>query len=87
MASLMKAADILNRTFFQTRARVLEIAADLDRLDRAGMDADLAADERLVQLKEAISILIDGEADRAARVQMTFSDPYDAQWKRPRPRN
>lgn len=83
MAKQGKAPDILDRFFFQTRARVLEVAADLDRLDRAGMSAEVAGDERLVQLREAISILIDGEADRAARIQMTFSDPYDSGWRRP----
>ncbi len=83
MGTPMKAEDVLDRFFFQTRAKVLEVAADLDRLDRAGMDDDLAHDERMVQLREAISILIDGEAERATRVQMTFSDPYQSGWSRP----
>lgn len=83
MTTPMKAADILDRDFLHTRAKILEVAADLDRLDRDGMPAELAGDERLVQLREAIAILIDGKPDRAARVQMAFSDPYDTQWKRP----
>ena len=52
------------------RWRCLSLAADLDRLDRAG-----ATDPRREKLLKAIAILLDQNPDRAQRVQLLFSDP------------
>jgi hypothetical protein len=63
--------------FLETRNRVLEVAAFLDRLDRAA-DDDAAGDFRLVALREALAALAAGEAearaDRVRQVQLIFSD-------------
>jgi hypothetical protein len=58
--------------FMESRNRVLELAAFLDRLDRAP-SADAADDFRLVALREALSALCH-EGGRMQRVQMIFSD-------------
>ena len=56
--------------FLEMRWRCLSLAADLDRLDRAGSSSDA----RLLKLREAIGVLLDGRANRAERVQLIFTD-------------
>jgi hypothetical protein len=56
--------------FPEMRWRCLSLAADLDRIDRAGGWSD----PRLNQLRDAIKLLLSDEPQRAARVQMIFSD-------------
>jgi hypothetical protein len=60
----------LDQSFLEMRWRCLSLAADLDRLDRAG-----ATDPRREKLLKAIAILLDQNPDRAQRVQLLFSDP------------
>ena len=70
------AAETLEQYYLEMRWRCLSLAADLDRIDRAGAagGGDLAADPRLTKLREAFKALIQTEPDRAAKVQMIFSD-------------
>jgi len=66
--------NLLDQTFLEMRWRCLSLAADLDRLDRAGGDS-AGNDDRLVKLRQAIGVLLLQDApDRAQRVQMIFSD-------------
>ena len=55
------------------------MAASLDRLDRA--DGSAGEDPRLESIHRSLAILADGQADRAERIQLLFSRPYDAQWQ------
>ena len=66
-------AEIVDEYFIENRTRLLEIAAFLDRLDRA--DAQQAArDFRMQVFQEAVGALaIPG--DRLMRIQMLLSDP------------
>jgi hypothetical protein len=73
------AVAVLDREFLTIRAKILEIAAGLDRIERA--QGDPAADPRWSQLRQAIEILTQGSSDRAERVQMHFSLPYDENWR------
>ncbi|RMG37194.1 MAG: hypothetical protein D6725_09295 [Planctomycetota bacterium] len=74
------AADTLERTFLEIRAKLLELAADLDRIERgAGFEA-VRDDERLQNIRKALQVLLEPGTDRAERVQMIFSDPYDPHW-------
>jgi hypothetical protein len=66
------ASEILEQQFFEMRWRVLSLAADFDRIQRAG-DGAMPGDPRLTKLREAIEVLKSAESDRAARVQMIFS--------------
>ena len=69
------AKQTLEQYFLEMRWRCLSLAADLDRVERApGGPAVLDADPRLKQLREAIGVLIDGNANRAEQVQNIFSD-------------
>lgn len=70
-----EAAEVLERYFLEMRWRCLSLAADLDRVQRSRGGAEaLAGDARLVLLRSAIEVLLSGEAGRAERVQMIFSD-------------
>lgn len=65
---------LVDRYFMDHRVQVLDLAAFLDRLERA-RERDAADDFRLASLREAIRLLADGTGDRVRRVQMAFSDP------------
>ena len=76
-----KASEVLQREFLPLRGRLIEVAAALDRLARA--DGSLAKDPRIEQVRRSLEIL-SGTAqgsDRAERVQMAFSLPYDPGWR------
>ncbi len=53
------------------RFRLIEIAAFLDRLDRAGGDAD----HRLDAFRDALKHLADNQPERAKNILLSFSDP------------
>ena len=81
MSIPMTAPQVLNRYFFEMRCKVLEVAASLDRLDRAGGSASDDSETRLVQLRQAIRVLLENDPGRAERVQMIFSRDYDPDWR------
>ena len=75
----LSAPEVLNREFLDVRARLLQIAASLDRLDRA--EGAVQSDPRLQKIRQALAILATGDADRAEQIQLLFSRPYDARWQ------
>jgi hypothetical protein len=75
----LDAPEVLNREFLQIRAKILEIAASLDRLDRA--QGTVAGDHRRSQIERSLAALQDTGPDRAERVQMIFSLPFDDDWQ------
>lgn len=79
MRESMKAKAILDDEFLSIRARILDIAAAFDRMERA--EGDLNMDERMQKLLEALTIAGDADSDRAERIQMLFSRTYDRSWK------
>jgi hypothetical protein len=75
----LDAPEVLNREFLEVRARLLHLAASLDRLDRAA--GDVAGDPRLEKIRTALGILEGADSDRAERIQLLFSRPYESQWR------
>ena len=65
-------SDVLDRYFLEHRAKVLDLAAFLDRLDRA--EGDATNDVRLRSIRHAIALLLDGKPERARRVLELLSD-------------
>jgi len=63
---------VVDRYFLEHRAKVLDIAAFLDRFDRA--QGDGADDYRVTALHACCAILTDGKPDRARRVLELLSD-------------
>jgi hypothetical protein len=74
------ASEALDREFLEIRAKVLEVAAALDRLDRAEGSVD--DDARMVKLRQALAVLSAGRGERAEQVQMIFSLSYDDGWRK-----
>ena len=75
----LDAPEVLNREFLELRAWLLQAAAVLDRIDRA--EGSVASDTRLHKIYHALAILADEQPDRAERIQMVFSRPYEADWR------
>jgi hypothetical protein len=78
---------VLDREFLEIRALILQLAAALDRVDRN--DCLAAGDLRVERIRQGLQIVSEwnqaansqATSDRAARVQLAFSRPYDAQWR------
>lgn len=83
MPTVLRADAVVDRYFLDMRARVLDVAAALDRVERAEGADRVRQDERLAKLRRAIEVLLDDRPDRAERVLMIFSDPYEPGWPRP----
>ena len=83
MPTVMRADAVVHRYFLEMRAKVLDVAAALDRIERAEGVEHLRHDERLAKLRSAIEVLLDDQPNRAERVLMIFSDPYEPDWPRP----
>lgn len=65
--------DLIDLYFLEHRARLIDIAAFLDRLDRAS-DAGNTEDFRIKAFNKATAILLDRDADKARRILEVFSD-------------
>ncbi len=65
----MSALEVLDAGFLEARARVVEIAALLDRVDRAGEPERGRADYRYKALREAIKVLHTASEARAKAVR------------------
>ena len=75
----MNSKQILDREYLELRAKILQIAASLDRIDRAPGNVD--DDAKMELVRKAISMLATDDADRAERIQLHFSRDYDASWQ------
>jgi hypothetical protein len=65
---------VLQEYFIENRTRILEIAAFLDRLERAS-DAPSTADFRLAAFGQALNVLASNDSDKIGQIQLIFSDP------------
>lgn len=79
MAAPLSAKETFDREFLEIRCKILELAAAFDRLDRG--EGGTPTERRLEQIREALAILLDEQAERAERVQMVFSRPYETSWQ------
>jgi len=62
---------IVDLGFIPVRAKLIDVAAFLDRVERYGV----ANDFRCAALREAAGALADGKPERARRILESFSDP------------
>ncbi|HWB17774.1 MAG TPA: hypothetical protein VG538_15310 [Vicinamibacterales bacterium] len=72
--SPLTATQLVDEYFIENRNRLLEIAAFLDRIDRAD-PAVAANDFRMRVFAEAIAALTAAAPERLAHIQMLLSDP------------
>ena len=73
------ASNVLDAELLGIRAKLLEIAGTLDRLNRA--DGSVDDDPRIAQIREALEVLQAPQSDRAERIQLIFSLTYNDQWR------
>jgi hypothetical protein len=79
MSNLRTATAVFEQEYLPIRAKLLEVAAALDRIDRA--DGTLSVDRRRTQVQAAIQVLLRPEDDRAEQIQLIFSRPYEDDWQ------
>ena len=72
--STLTTPELLDLYFLENRARLLEIASFLDRLERSA-GAGEGGDFRHRAFMEALKILSRPGGDRTRAIQMSFSDP------------
>lgn len=79
MPSSPPVANLLDREFLGIRSRLIDVAAALDRIDRAG---DLSADDpRLSQIRQNLEVLLSNASGRVEQMQLVFSLPYKDNWR------
>jgi hypothetical protein len=70
----LSATELVDEFFIENRNRLIEIAAFLDRLDRA--DPTVAANDfRMQAFTDALTMLQSGSPTRVADIQTLMSDP------------
>lgn len=74
---VMSRTELIDEYFIENRTKLLDVAAFLDRLDRAMQDS-CADDYRMEALREAVKSLSDAGPCRVKAIQMIFSDPTAA---------
>ncbi|HEX5471622.1 MAG TPA: hypothetical protein VFW73_07030 [Lacipirellulaceae bacterium] len=79
MPKLRDLNEVFEQEFLPIRAKLLEVAAALDRLDRTS--GTLGSEMRRRQIREAIEVLLRSENDRAEQVQLIFSRLYEDDWR------
>lgn len=68
-----QATNLVDLGFMDSRSKLIDLAAFLDRVQRAGQDGDF----RVQALKNAIALLEKDEPQRAKEVLLSFSDPSE----------
>jgi hypothetical protein len=76
------ATEVLDHDFLETRCKILEVAAILDRIERARARPGEHPDVRLGQLRRGIEALLEPGPGRAETIQRIFSLEYDHDWRR-----
>jgi hypothetical protein len=79
MTKVRSSTDVFEQEFLPIRAKLLEVAASLDRLDRAS--GSLTSESRLKQIQAAINVLLRPDDDRAEQVQLIFSRQFEDDWR------
>ncbi|MGL4511449.1 MAG: hypothetical protein ACRCT8_00020 [Lacipirellulaceae bacterium] len=83
LAPTMSAAEVAEREWPGFRGRLLELAATLDRVDRAPGSEGAGARRRL--MSEALALVAsggEGDGERAERLQRLLSRAYDPAWRK-----
>jgi hypothetical protein len=71
----MNAREILELYFIENRARLLDIASFLDRIDRHDGADEVRNDYRYTAFMRAVEMLTSDTTGRTAAIQTLFSDP------------
>ncbi|MCL2646238.1 MAG: hypothetical protein FWD61_04425 [Phycisphaerales bacterium] len=69
----MSAREVLDAYFLETRAKLIEVAANLDRVDRAPQFVEIQEDARLRFIHDAMAILQSSQPNRAELILKLYS--------------
>ena len=70
----LRSQDVIDRYFLEHRAKLIDLAAFIDRLDRTCDHSAAENDYRVAALFGALNILSDDKTNRAGRILEIFSD-------------
>ena len=76
----LPASEVLQREFLGIRARLIDIAAILDRIDRP--EGGVSDDPRLSDIRRGLEILAGDAPNRAEQLQLLFSLPHQDDWRK-----
>ena len=79
MTTSPAAAKLLDREFLDIRSKLIDLAASLDRIQRA--QGSIANDPRKDKITQALQILAAKTPSRTEQIQILFSLPYDEHWQ------
>jgi hypothetical protein len=79
MSIPLSAEEVFNRDFLEVRAKLVEVAAAFDRLNRAS--GDVADDPRMDKIRQALQMLLESHSGLAEEIQLIFSRPYEDNWQ------
>jgi hypothetical protein len=78
MPTPLRGPDLLDREFLGIRSRLIDLAASLDRIDRA--EGTVADDPRVARVRRSLEILLGRASNRAEQLQQVFSLAYENDW-------
>lgn len=70
----LQAKEALEKYFLDNRARMLEIASFLDRIDRYSGSSEAKEDFRYKSLLNALKVILETDKERTKKIQLLFSD-------------
>ena len=79
MSIPMTSGEVLDREYLEIRAKILQLAASFDRLDRA--DGDVSSDARSDLISKGLEILQSSDNNRAEQIQLLFSREFEDAWR------
>lgn len=71
---LLTQQQLIDASFMEIRAKIIDIAAFLDRMDRS-IERNAEDDFRIVAMRQALQTLATAAFERVYAIQMIFSDP------------
>ena len=80
MSIPLNSQQVLDREYLEIRGKILELAASLDRLQRA--EGCVSDDRRFALIQQGLQILLEDPArSKASQIQMLFSRGYEDDWR------
>ncbi len=76
-SATQSAKEVLDREYLTARAKLIDLAAFLDRIDRAGG----CDDPRLETIRDGLGIVASAVSDRTEQIQLLFSLPHQDDWR------
>ncbi len=70
----LRSQDVIDRYFLEHRAKLIDLAAFLDRLDRTCDPGIAGCDYPVAALFRSLNVLSDGQTNRAGRILEILSD-------------